>query len=226
MELAPGLAAVSGTLAILGLVVLLVRGPKVTRWIIAGFLATWALAFAVPQTRILLSERYLTLTLGPLLAASALALTSARRWPRTVMLGTALALFVIADAIYAFDPRVGKGPNYREPAYYLASVAQPTDVLVEADLAETFDYYVLQVTRTPVQIVRPPGGTNGETLAETAHALEVGVKGVRSAWYMPRWTEGFWDPQHRIRAWLDANLCLESNPYFDIVELRQYVACK
>lgn len=222
VALVPVFGHILGGLAVVGLLWLLLLGTPLTRVVLVGFCLACGVALLFPQTRILISERYLALTLGPLLAATAAALGRIRPAAGSAGLGVVLALFLAADSIYWFDPRVGKGPNYREPAYYLAAVAQAGDVLVETDQDHTFSYYALRVLEVPVQEVRPRTGFDGSSQEETNRDLEDAIRGARSVWYMPRWSEGYWDPEHRIRMWLDAHLCLESNPTFDVVELRHY----
>ena len=226
IELQPWLAVATASAGILACLAIIVRGPRVARWIVLGFLLTATVAFAVPQTRTLLSERYLTLTVGALLGAAGVALDSIRHQrTRRLVPAVALLIFILADAVYLLHPSVGKGPNYREPARYLAGAAQDGDVIVEADGDQTFIYYALQVFHAPATILRPRGGQGGETAEETAQDLVTGMRTARAAWYTPRWTEAYWDPQQRIRRWLEANLCLEADLEFDVVELRHYLRC-
>lgn len=221
----PALAAALAVSAVALSVAVVFLGPHSSRWIILGFFITCVVALLVPQTRTLLSERYASLTLGFLLAAGAAAVARVRpAWIR-VAVAAVLALFLVTDAIYWLDPRVGKGPNYREPAYYLATRAQPGDVIVEADLDQTFDYYALHVFGAPVRIVRPRVGIGGESVEETGQDLTAALDEASAAWYMPRWTEAFWDPEQRVRTWLDANWCLANALRFDVVDLREYVPC-
>ena len=226
IDLYPGMGGTMAILAAASGIFLLLLGPRASRWIVGAFLLTCAAALLVPATRVLLSDRYASLTLGLLIAAGAVAVAGLRPRLRGSVIATTLALLLVADTVYWLDPRVGKGPNYREPALYLASRALPSDVIVEADLDQTFDYYALRVFGASARVVRPRVGIGGESVEETERDLQEALAGATAAWYMPRWTEVFWDPQQRVRNWLDGSWCLANAPRFDVVELREYVPCQ
>lgn len=222
--LVPALGTSLAILAGAGLLAAAWFGGRPVRLLLFGFALGFGIALLFPQTRQLINDRYLSLTVGPLLAGAAAALAGRSRLLERSVLASMLLLFLAADAIYWFDPRVGKGPDYREPARYLAQAVGPSDVLVEVDADGTFLYYTTDVFGAPVAVYRPRTTTSGASPAEIAVELAAATRGAASIWYMPRWSEGYWDPQQVTRGWLEQNLCLDAALRFDVVELRRYRA--
>jgi hypothetical protein len=220
-----GQALVGLSIAIGGLI--LVFGNRGARVLLAGFVLACTLAWLFPQTRILISDRYLTITLGPLLAAAATALVRVRPRPAAIaVLGLTLALLLAADGLYWFDSRVGKGPDYRQPAQYLAAHAAPADVLIEADVDRTFAYYVEEVFGASVREVHPRTGNEGASVEEIGSELAAALRGARLVWYMPRWTESYVDSRGDVRRWLETNLCVDQKVTFDVVDLYAFSDCR